>query len=127
MLQMVTITETTIALAASLIPLTELMKTDFDDRLTHFDSGGRLAKTNSEGRLTKTNSVYRLPPYNPLPATMETLAFLLLVAMVTNSTGVVSVSMEIFDYDRLVTTAFSQTRHSIMIQAGRSRVRVPMP
>jgi hypothetical protein len=39
------------------------------------------------------------------------MAFLLLVAMVTNSTGVVSVSMEIFDYGCLVMTAFSQTRH----------------
>jgi hypothetical protein len=43
-------------------------------------------------------------------AMQPTLVFLLLVAMVTNSTGVVSVSMEIFEYGCLVTTAFSQTR-----------------
>jgi hypothetical protein len=36
---------------------------------------------------------------------IENLASLLLVAMVTNSTGVVSVSMEIFNYGCLVTTA----------------------
>jgi hypothetical protein len=45
---------------------------------------------------------------------METLALLLFVAMVTNSTGVVSVSMELFNYGYLVTTAFSQTRYNIM-------------
>jgi hypothetical protein len=33
--------------------------------------------------------------------------------MVPNSTGVVSVSMEIFNYGCLVTTAFSQIRHNI--------------
>jgi hypothetical protein len=44
---------------------------------------------------------------------METLAFLLLVTMQRNNTGVVSVSMGMFDYGYLVTTAFSQTRHSI--------------
>jgi hypothetical protein len=33
--------------------------------------------------------------------------------MVTNSTGVVSVSMEIFNYGCLVTAASSQTRHNI--------------
>jgi hypothetical protein len=44
---------------------------------------------------------------------METLAFLLLVAMVTNSTRVVSVSMEILDYGCLVTAASSQTCHNI--------------
>jgi hypothetical protein len=49
---------------------------------------------------------------------MGTLAFLLLVTMQRNKTGVLSVSMEIFDYGYLVTTAFSQTRHSII--AGRS-------
>jgi hypothetical protein len=43
---------------------------------------------------------------------METLAFLLLVTMQRNNTGVVSVSMGIFDYGYLVTTAFSQTRHN---------------
>jgi hypothetical protein len=32
--------------------------------------------------------------------------------MVTNSTGVVSVSMEIMNYGCLVTAAFSQTRHN---------------
>jgi hypothetical protein len=42
---------------------------------------------------------------------METLAFLLLVTMQRNNTGVVSVSMGIFDYGYLVTTANSQTRH----------------
>jgi hypothetical protein len=47
-----------------------------------------------------------------LVAMRPTLAFLLLDAMVTNSTGVVSVSMEIFDYSCLVMTAFSQTRHN---------------
>jgi hypothetical protein len=35
---------------------------------------------------------------------METLAFLLLVTMQRNNTGVVSVFMELFDYDYLVTT-----------------------
>jgi hypothetical protein len=45
---------------------------------------------------------------------METLAFPLLVTMQRNNTGVVSVSMEIFDYGRLVKTAFRQTRHNIM-------------
>jgi hypothetical protein len=35
---------------------------------------------------------------------METLAFLLLVTMQRNNTGVVSVSMELFDYGYLVTT-----------------------
>jgi hypothetical protein len=33
----------------------------------------------------------------------------------TNSTGVVSVSMEIFKYDCLVTAALSQTRHNIFL------------
>jgi hypothetical protein len=42
---------------------------------------------------------------------METLAFLLLVTMQRNNTRVVSVSMELFDYGCLVTTAFSQIRH----------------
>jgi hypothetical protein len=58
-----------------------------------------------------TNSVYCLPPYNTVPATMETLAFLLSVTMQRNNTGVMSVSIELFDYGCLVTTAFSQTRH----------------
>jgi hypothetical protein len=35
--------------------------------------------------------------------------------MVTNRTGVVSVSMEIFDYGCLLMTALSQTRHNIYI------------
>jgi hypothetical protein len=35
---------------------------------------------------------------------METLAFLLLVSMQRNNAGVVSVSMELFDYGYLVTT-----------------------
>jgi hypothetical protein len=35
---------------------------------------------------------------------METLAFLMLVTMQRNNTGVVSVSMELFDYGYLVTT-----------------------
>jgi hypothetical protein len=35
---------------------------------------------------------------------METLAFLLLVTMQSNNTGVMSVSMELFDYDYLVAT-----------------------
>jgi hypothetical protein len=43
-------------------------------------------------------------PSLTLPATMETLALLLLVAMQRNNTGVVSVSMGLFDYDYLVTT-----------------------
>jgi hypothetical protein len=43
---------------------------------------------------------------------METLAFLLLVTMHRNNTGVVSVSMGIFDYGYLVATAFRQTRHN---------------
>jgi hypothetical protein len=47
---------------------------------------------------------------------MQTLAFLLLATMQRNNTGVVSVSMGIFDYGYLVTTAFSQTRHNIHIQ-----------
>jgi hypothetical protein len=42
---------------------------------------------------------------------METLAFLLLVTMQRNNTGLVSISMGIFDYGYLVTTAFSQTGH----------------
>jgi hypothetical protein len=46
---------------------------------------------------------------------METLAFLLLVTMQRNNTGVVSVSMGIFDYGYVVTTAFSQTRHNTNI------------
>jgi hypothetical protein len=45
---------------------------------------------------------------------METLAFLLLVSMQRNNTGVVSISMGIFDYGYLVTTTFSQTRHNII-------------
>jgi hypothetical protein len=51
----------------------------------------------------KTNSVLS-SLYNPVPATMETLAFLLLVTMQRNNTGVVSVSMELFNYGYLVTT-----------------------
>jgi hypothetical protein len=47
-------------------------------------------------------------------AMQPTLAFLPLVAMVTNRTGVVSASMEIFDFGCPVTTAFSQTRHNIL-------------
>jgi hypothetical protein len=46
---------------------------------------------------------------------METLAFLLLVTIQRDNAGVVSVSMGIFDYGYLVTTAFSQTRHYIYI------------
>jgi hypothetical protein len=38
--------------------------------------------------------------------------------MVTSSTGVVSVSMEIFNYGCLVTAASSQTRHSISLLSG---------
>jgi hypothetical protein len=45
---------------------------------------------------------------------METLAFQLLVTMQRSNTGVVSVSMEIFNYSYLVTTASSQTRHNII-------------
>jgi hypothetical protein len=45
---------------------------------------------------------------------METLAFLLFT-MQRNNTGVVTVSVRIYDYGYLVTTAFSQTRHSIFI------------
>jgi hypothetical protein len=48
--------------------------------------------------------VYFLPPYNTVPATMETLAFLLLVTMQWNNTGLASISMELFDYGYLVTT-----------------------
>jgi hypothetical protein len=44
---------------------------------------------------------------------METLAFLLLVTMQCNNTGVVSLSMGIFFYGYVVTTAFSQTRHNM--------------
>jgi hypothetical protein len=46
---------------------------------------------------------------------METLAFPLLVTKQRNNTGVVSVSMGIFDYGCLVTTAFSQTRYNIRL------------
>jgi hypothetical protein len=45
---------------------------------------------------------------------METLAFLLLVTMQRNNAGMVSVSMELFNYGYLVTTASSQTRHNII-------------
>jgi hypothetical protein len=46
---------------------------------------------------------------------METPAFLLLVTMQRNNAGVVSVSMGIFDYGYLETTAFSQTRHNMYV------------
>jgi hypothetical protein len=42
--------------------------------------------------------MYCLNLYDIVPATMETLAFPLLVTMQRNNTGVVSVSMGIFDY-----------------------------
>jgi hypothetical protein len=58
--------------------------------------------------------VYSLPPHNTVPATMETLALPLVVTMQRNNTGVVSVSMELFDYSYLATMAFSQTRHNII-------------
>jgi hypothetical protein len=50
-----------------------------------------------------------------VPATVEALAFLLLVTMQRNNTGVVSVSMGIFDYGYVVTAALSQTRHNIFM------------
>jgi hypothetical protein len=93
--------------------------------LTHSDSGDWLMKTNSKGRRTRTNFVYCLPPYNTVPATMETLAFLLLVAMQRNNTGVVSISMELFDYGYLVVTRvlhsnnglWSNTSHCSLLKA----------
>jgi hypothetical protein len=61
--------------------------------------------------LTKTNSVYCLPPCNTVPATKETLAFLLLVTRQRNNTGVASD----FNYGCLVSTAFSQTHHNTIV------------
>jgi hypothetical protein len=80
-------------------------------RLTSRTQWWRLIpKANGRG-LSKT--LLLSPLFSTVPATMETLAHLLLVTMQRNNTGVVSVSMELFDYGRLVTTAFSQTRHNI--------------
>jgi hypothetical protein len=94
---------------------------------TGFSLRGLSSKTDLFWLRRLTDSCSLLPPlYNTRTARLKTLAFLLLVAMqptlaclllvaiVTNSTGVVSVSMEIFDYGCLVTTAFSQTRHNMM-------------
>jgi hypothetical protein len=103
----------TLALVASQIPLTEMRCADVSlRRLTASASEAdwRRLTPKADGRgLTSFMSSL----FNTEPATMETLAFLLLVTMQRNNTGVVSVSMEIFDYVYLVTTAFGQTRHNI--------------
>jgi hypothetical protein len=91
---MVTITETTIALVASRIPLTELHCADVSLRgLTHTlipETDWRRLTPKADGRRLTLCIVF---PSLTLPATMETLALLLLVTMQRNNTGVVSVSM----------------------------------
>jgi hypothetical protein len=62
---------------------------------------------------------------------METLTFLMLVTMQRNNTGVVSVSMELFDYGYLVTTRVlhsndslrSNTSHCSLLKAIRPEWR----
>jgi hypothetical protein len=95
-----------------------LTYSDSGDWLTKINFRGRLTKTNSEGWRMRTNSVYCLLPYNTVPATMETLAFLLLVTMQRNNTGVVSVSVELFDYSYLVMTRVLHSNDGLQLNTS---------